>query len=45
MVRLRFLEELKYWEIIEDMVITKKSRTKLKQETNKNSFAYHGAIN
>jgi hypothetical protein len=30
MVILGFLEELKYWEIIEDMVIVKKSRTKFK---------------
>jgi hypothetical protein len=30
MVRLGFLEELKYWEIIKDMVIMKKCRTKFK---------------
>jgi len=30
MVGLGFLKELKYWEIIEDMVMTKKSRTKFK---------------
>jgi hypothetical protein len=30
MVILGFLEELKYWEIIEDMVIVKKSKTKFK---------------
>lgn len=48
MVRLGFLKELKYWEIIEDMVITKKFRTKFKignNKINKNSFANHGAIN
>lgn len=48
MVRLGFLKGLKYWEIIEDMVITKKFRTKFKignNKINKNSFANHGAIN